>query len=263
MYVQVERGGYVGVTKNDADGLVVAMALDAACGKTVAQAMKLQRRHAELRHQPHVVVAVCAGLNGMRLVAYHVVVAIDNLFQRAYHCHQCFAEGYLTGRVYGLGSVDYNLSVFRAVILNQIYPFHCALHSQHGAFHIEVAPFQSANLADAKSCSETDVDAEVSECEVTADVVKNLAMVGSREHFHFLLVGGGRIFDVPLAVLEIAKLYAMTDNHFQNDEYVLDVLLTQSRIQALYYKGLHIPLRDGLEAAKGRNDLILNYQRIG
>ena len=41
MNVEIERGAYVGMSENDADGFVVAVALDAACGEAVAQAMKL------------------------------------------------------------------------------------------------------------------------------------------------------------------------------------------------------------------------------
>ena len=58
MNVEVERGAYVGVSENDAYGLVVAVALDAACGEAVAQAMKLDDGNVKLFQQTVVVVAI-------------------------------------------------------------------------------------------------------------------------------------------------------------------------------------------------------------
>ena len=40
MDVKVEGGSYVGVSKDDAHRLVVATALDAACGKGMTQSME-------------------------------------------------------------------------------------------------------------------------------------------------------------------------------------------------------------------------------
>ena len=40
MNVEVESGGDVRMTENYADGLVVAVAFDAACGETVAQSVE-------------------------------------------------------------------------------------------------------------------------------------------------------------------------------------------------------------------------------
>lgn len=136
------------MTEDDADGLVVAVAFDAAGSEAVAQTVEFQRRYAELFHQLHVVVAVGTRLNGLRLVAYDVVVAVDHLLQGSYHCHQGLVEWYLAGRVGSLGCVDHNLSVLRSVIFENINSLHRALHRQHGAFYVEIAPFQAAYLTD-------------------------------------------------------------------------------------------------------------------
>ena len=90
MDIEVEGRGDVGMTENDADGLVVAVAFDAACGETMSKSVEFQRRYAKLLHQPHVIVAVGARLNGVRLVVYDVIVAVDHLFQRSYHRHKGF-----------------------------------------------------------------------------------------------------------------------------------------------------------------------------
>ena len=48
--VEVEGGADVGVAQEDADGLVVAFAFDAACGEAVAQTMELELRHVQVIH---------------------------------------------------------------------------------------------------------------------------------------------------------------------------------------------------------------------
>ena len=263
MNVEVKGCGDVGMRRIDADGLVVAVAFDAACGEAVAQPVEFQRRYAEPFHQLHVVVAVCTRLNGLRLVAYDVVVAVDHLLQWAYHRHQGLIEWYFAGRVGGLWSVDHNLSVFGAVIFKDVYSLHRALHRQHGAFYVEVAPFQSAYLADAKPGSKADVYAEVAECEVLTDVVQNLAMVCCRQDIYALLFGSGRIFDVPLEMLEIAVFFSEADYHLQDYEYVLDILLAQTGIKAVDYKRLHIRFGHGIKIAERREDLVFYDERVG
>lgn len=141
MDVEVEGRGDVGMAENDADGLVVAVAFDAAGGEAVAQSVEFQRRYAELFHQFYVVVAVSSRFNGLRFVAYDVVVVVDYLLQWSYHRHKGLVEWYLAGRVGGLWSVDHNLSMFCAVIFENINSLHRALHCQHGAFSVEIAPF--------------------------------------------------------------------------------------------------------------------------
>ena len=90
MNVEVEGSGYVSMTEDDADGLVVAVAFYAACGETMSKSVEFQRRYAKLLHKLHVIVAVGTRLNGVRLVAYDVVVAVNHLFQWSYHRHKGF-----------------------------------------------------------------------------------------------------------------------------------------------------------------------------
>ncbi len=48
MDVEVQGCADVCMTEDDTDGLVIAVALDTTCGKTVAQAVELDDRNAEL-----------------------------------------------------------------------------------------------------------------------------------------------------------------------------------------------------------------------
>lgn len=118
MDVEVEGRGDVGMAEYDADGFVIAVAFDATGGETVAQSVKFKRRYAELFHQLHVVVAVGPWFNGLRLVAYDVVVVVDNPLQRSYYCHQRLTEWNFASGVCGLRCVDPNLIVVRAVSLH-------------------------------------------------------------------------------------------------------------------------------------------------
>ena len=263
MDVEVEGCGDVGVAEDDADGLVIAVAFDAAGGEAVTQPVEFQRRYAELFHQLHIVVAVGARLYGLRFVAYDVVVAVDNLLQRSYHSQKSLVDGYLTDGVGGLGCVDHNLSVLGAVIFENVNSLHCALHCQHGAFGVEIAPLQAAYFTDAQPGSKADVYAEVAECEVLTDVVQNLAVVGCCQNFYVLLLWSGRIFDVPLAVLEIAVLFSEADYHFQDNENVLDVLLTKACVKSVDYKRLHIRFCHSVKTAESRKDLVFYYERVG
>ena len=82
MDIEIERCADVGVAQYDAHGLVVAVALDAACGKAVAQAVELDHRDVELLEQACVIVAVCAWLSGQAVVRENVERAVDHLHQR-------------------------------------------------------------------------------------------------------------------------------------------------------------------------------------
>ena len=153
--------------------------------------------------------------------------------------------------------------MFGAVIFENINSLHCALHCQHGAFNVEIAPFQAAYFTDAKPGSEAYVYAEIAECEVMTDVVQNLAVVCRGQNLYALLFGSGRIFDVPLAVPEITAFLTEADYHFQDNENVLDVLLTQTGVKSVDYKRLHIHFGHVIKTAESRKDLIFYYQRVG
>ena len=262
MDVEIESRGYVGMAEDDTDGLVVAVAFDTACGETMSEPVEFQRRYAKLFHQLHIVVAVGARFNWLRFVAYDVVVAVDNLLQRSYHRHKSLVDWNLADGVGGLGCVDHNLSVLGTVIFENINSLHRALYCQHGAFGVEIAPLQAAYFTDAQPGSKADVYAEIAECEVLTDVVQNLAVVSRGQNFYALLFGSGRIFDIPLAVPEVAVFLSEADYHFQNNDNVLDVLLTQTGVKSVNYKRLYIRFGHSIKTAEGRDNLVFYYQRV-
>ena len=81
MNVEIERGADVGVAEDDAHGLIVTVALDAACGEAVAQAMKLDDGNVKLFQQAVVVVAIGARFGRLAIVGQDVERAV-------YHFHQ-------------------------------------------------------------------------------------------------------------------------------------------------------------------------------
>ena len=85
MDVEVEGGADVGMAEEDADGLVVAAALDAAGGEAVAQAVELEPWHAEAEHQLVVVVAVGAGLGRPLGIREDICTAVDSCQERTEH----------------------------------------------------------------------------------------------------------------------------------------------------------------------------------
>ena len=82
MNVEVERGADVGVSEDDAHGLVVAVALNAPCGETVAQAMKLDNGNVKLFQQAVVVVAVGSWLSGLFVISQNKERFINNFHKR-------------------------------------------------------------------------------------------------------------------------------------------------------------------------------------
>ena len=58
MDIEVEGGAYVGMTEQNAYGLVVAVAFDAPCGERMPQSVELHPRHLQILHQFFIVNAV-------------------------------------------------------------------------------------------------------------------------------------------------------------------------------------------------------------
>lgn len=106
MYIEIERCSDVGMTEQHADSLVVAVALNAASGEAMAQAMVFQPWNVKAFHQPIVVVAVSARFSGLHFVGQHIVVWGHHLFQWPHHRQEFLAHGYLTARVFRLGRID-------------------------------------------------------------------------------------------------------------------------------------------------------------
>ena len=68
------------MAEQDTYGLVVAVALNAARSKTVAQSVVFQPRNVESFHQAMIVVAVGAWLCRLFLSSQYIEVCIDYLF---------------------------------------------------------------------------------------------------------------------------------------------------------------------------------------
>ena len=106
MNVEVERGADVGMSEDDAHGFVVAVALDAACGEAVAQAMKLDNGNVELLQQSVVVVAIGARFGRMTIVGQNVERAVNHFHQRCENLVEFARQRYLAVRVLRLGCTD-------------------------------------------------------------------------------------------------------------------------------------------------------------
>ena len=99
-------------------------------------------------------------------------------------------------------------------------------------------------------------------------VMEQAQMKRQTFYYHYqdiyaLLFGSGRIFDVPLEMLEIAVFFSEADYHLQDYEYVLDILLAQTGIKAVDYKRLHIRFGHGIKIAERREDLVFYDERVG
>ena len=88
MDIEIERRSNVGMAQNDTHGLVVAMTLDAARGKAVAQAVEFDDRDVELLEQTRVIVAVGAWFSWLTVVRKDVERAVYHLHQR----HEQFVQ---------------------------------------------------------------------------------------------------------------------------------------------------------------------------
>lgn len=106
MNVEVERGADVGVAEDDAHGLVVAVALYAACGEAVAQAMKLDDGNVKLFQQAVVVVSVGAWFGRLAIVGQDVERAVYHFHQRCENFVEFARQRDLAVRVLRLGRTD-------------------------------------------------------------------------------------------------------------------------------------------------------------
>ena len=84
MDIEVEGCANVGVAEKDADGFVVAFALNTAGGKAVPEAMKAHFGEAQLVLELVEVRAICARFCWFSRVGEDIEVSTDNLFQGAH-----------------------------------------------------------------------------------------------------------------------------------------------------------------------------------
>ena len=148
MDIEVERRADVGVAQNDAHSLVVAVALDAACGKAVAQAMELDDRDVELLEQARVIVAVGAWLSGLAVVREDVERAVYHLHQRHKQLVEFRRKRYFPARVLRLGCRDDHLGVPLAAI-HDIDALNGLAHLDDPFGEVDVLPCQGTDLTDA------------------------------------------------------------------------------------------------------------------
>ena len=140
MNVEVERGADVGVSEDDAHGLVVAVALDAPCGETVAQAMKLDNGNIKLFQQAVVVVAVGTRFGRMTIVGQNVERAVNHFHQRCENLVEFARQRYLAVRVLRLGCTDNQLRV-TAVAIDDVDPLNCLGDGDNSPGEVDVLPF--------------------------------------------------------------------------------------------------------------------------
>ena len=74
-----------------------------------------------------------------------------------------------------------------AFALHNVDALNGATHGDSTIIGIDVRPFQTTNLSDTQTCSQTDVDAEVAKREVLLDEIEDLFMVCHRQHLNFLV----------------------------------------------------------------------------
>ena len=96
MNIEVEGCGDIGMTEQHTYGLVVAVALNAACSKTVAQSVVFQPRNIKTLHQPMIVIAVGSWLCRLLFVGQHIEVLVYHLFERFHHSQKFLVHRYLT-----------------------------------------------------------------------------------------------------------------------------------------------------------------------
>lgn len=140
MNVEVERGADVGVSEDDAHGLVVAVALNAPCGETVAQAMKLDNGNVKLFQQAVVVVAVGTRFGRMTIVGQDVERAVYHFHQRCEDLVEFARQRNLAVRVLRLGCTDNQLRV-AAVAVDDVDPLNCLGDGDNSPGEVDVLPF--------------------------------------------------------------------------------------------------------------------------
>ena len=176
MDVQVECCANVGMSQQDAHGLIVALAFNAACREAVAQPVEFQRRDIQLGHEALVVVPVTSRLYGPVAVGEHEEIPVHHLLQRPDHLHEIPGHRHFPHGVPCLWSVEYQFSMTS-------FPFE-HINSPEGSpdmyrtpFNVDVGPGKGTYLPDPQSGAQADVDAEVSEGEVRHEVVHDLLLV--------------------------------------------------------------------------------------
>lgn len=150
MNVEVERGGYVGVTEKNTDSLVVAVALDAAGSERVTEAVELDRRNVERFHQPFVVAAISARLYRLGVIGYDIKAGVYYLHQRLDERKSFCTQWYLSDGVGCLGVVDYDFCML-LITFDNVDALDSAFHLECPGLCVDVLPAQGAYLTYSQS----------------------------------------------------------------------------------------------------------------
>lgn len=160
MDVEVEGGADVGMAEEDADGLVVAAALDAAGGEAVAEAVELEPWHAEAEHQFVVVVAVGAGLGRPLGIREDICTAVDPCQERPEHLAELARNRNPAHRCGGLRRADDKFGML-LTFLDDVNALDGLGDVDDAGGKVDVLPFQCADLTDAETRAKAYVNAQV------------------------------------------------------------------------------------------------------
>lgn len=87
-------------------------------------------------------------------------------------------------------------------------------------------------------------DAEVAESEIVGQVLHQLSLVVDCQHRQLMARMIGREFHLPFLVSEVSRFHSEAENHFKDDENVLDALLAEAGVELFDCELLHRFLRE-------------------
>ena len=260
--VEVEGGADAGVAEEDADGLVVAFALDAAGGEAVAEAMEAHAGETQPEQETGEVAAVAAGLRGRGGVGEHVEVAPHDLLQGTYQRQQVAGHGDLPDGASGLGPVDNELRILFPPV-RHIDALDGLAHAYDSGGHVDVVPLQGAQLADAQAGVQADKDAQVEEAEVLPHVGHQLPLVGDAEHRHVRPPAVGGEDDVQRVHLHQSVLVGVTQYHLQDHEDLTYGLPAEPRRKLAVHQPLHVLFPDVRQLSQLRDQMAPDEDAVG
>ena len=260
--VQIQRGAYIRVAEEDADGLVVAPALDAPRGEGMPQAVEAYRGDAQFFQEVVEVHPVRPRLRRGLAVGEHVPVAPDDFLQGLYErqqpsCHRHLADGVL--RLRGVEH-EFRVPVFP---FPEVDPLYRPADPHEPLVRIEVGPPQGAHLSDAKARAEADEDAEVVEREVLPDMGRQQPLVREREHGYLPFLTFCGIDDVYLPGRPIKVLDGKAQDHLRHYHDIFHRLLPEAPCEPVVHQGLHVFLPYVRPLPQGREDMYAQQQAVG
>ena len=235
MDIEVEGRADLRMTKEDAEGLVVAFAFDAAGREAVAQAVELEFRHAELSHETVVIIAVCARFDGLGRVRENIETIAYQPLEGPQNVAHVLRDRYGPHRIHGLCGIDDDFGM-AVVAACHIYPLDRLRDPDHAGRKVDVLPFQSAYLADPKARTQADVDAQVHETEIVAKIAHDPLLMADRKHLELLPVPLRREPDIDLAVDHVPAPHPESQHHLQHDQQVLDCLAAKPGLELHEHK---------------------------